>query len=138
MANVLIPQRPCSQARSSARGSDDNDFEYFSDDDKYDFEDLEYKFLFSSLEEDVMLSGFTKWLTSVDCGEKPPMQVNKDKHIVLSVVRHNNDEAIYHKYLSYSSFLNNWMTKLNKEKKEPGYKNYKNVLKISQTLHRLL
>ena len=33
MANVLIPQRPCSQARSSASGSDDNDFEYFSDDD---------------------------------------------------------------------------------------------------------
>ena len=138
MANVLIPQRPCSQARSSASGSDDNDFEYFSDDDKYDFEDLEHKFLFSSLEEDVILSGFTKWLTSVDGGEKPPMQVNKDNHIVLSVVRHNNDEAIYHKYLAYSSFLNNWMTKLNKEKKEPGYKNYKNVLKISQTLHRLL
>ena len=56
MANVLIPQRPCSPARSSASGSDDNDFEYFSDDDKYDFEDLEHKFLFSSLEEDVMLS----------------------------------------------------------------------------------
>ena len=85
-----------------------------------------------------MLSGFTKWLTSVDGGEKPPMQINKDKHIVLSVVRHNNNEAIYHKYLACLSFLNNWMTKLNKEKKEPGYKSYKNVLKISQTLHRLL
>ena len=85
-----------------------------------------------------MLSGFTKCLTSVDGSEKPPMQVNKDKHIVLRVVRHNNDEAIYHKYLACSSFLNNWMTKLNREKKEPGYKNYKNVLKISQTLHRLL
>ena len=107
MTNVLIPQRPCSQARSSASGSDDNDFEYFSDDDKYDFEDLEHKYLFSSLEGDAMLSGFTKWLTSVDGGEKPPMQVNKDKHIVLSVVRHNNDQAIYHKYLACLSFLNN-------------------------------
>ena len=67
-----------------------------------------------------MTSGFTKWLTSVDGGEKPPTQVNKDKPIVLSVVRHNNDEAIYYKYLACSSFLNNWMGKLNKEKKEPG------------------
>ena len=39
--------------------SDDNDFEYFSDDDKCDFDDLDHKFLFSSLEEDAMLSEFT-------------------------------------------------------------------------------
>ena len=29
VANVVIPQRPCSQARFSASESDDNDFEYF-------------------------------------------------------------------------------------------------------------
>ena len=67
-----------------------------------------------------MLSEFTKWFTSVDGGEKPATQVNKDKRIVMSVVRHNNDEAIYYKYLTCSSFLNNWMTKLNKDRKEPG------------------
>ena len=117
---MVISQRPCSQARFSASESDDNDFEYFSDDHKYDFEDLEHKFLFSSLEEDAILSGFTKWLASVDGGEKPPTQVNKYKRIVMGVVRHNNDEAIFYKYLACSSFLNNWMAKLNKEKKEPG------------------
>ena len=50
MANVVIPQGPCSQARFSASESDDNDFEYLSDDDRYDFEDLEHKFLSSSLD----------------------------------------------------------------------------------------
>ena len=59
VANVVIPQRPCSQACFSASESDDNDFEYFSDDDKYDFDYLDHKFLFSSLEEDAMLSEFT-------------------------------------------------------------------------------
>ena len=67
-----------------------------------------------------MLSEFTKWFTSVDGGEKPATQVNKDKRIVMSVVRHNNDEAIYYKYLACLPFLKNWMAKLNKEKKEPG------------------
>ena len=38
----------------------------------------------------------------------------------MSVVRHNNDEAIDYKYLACPSFFNNWMTKLNNEKKEPG------------------
>ena len=56
----------------------------------------------------------------MDGGEKPPTQVNKYKRIVMGVVRHNNDEAIFYKYLACSSFLNNWMVKLNKEKKEPG------------------
>ena len=120
VVTVVIPKRPCSQARFSASESDDNDFEYFSDDDKHDFEDLEHKFLFSSLEEDAMLPGFTKWLASVDGSEKPSTQVNKDKRIVMSVVRHNNDEAIYYNYLACSFFLNNWMAKLNKGKKEPG------------------
>ena len=49
----------CSQACFSASESDDNDFEYFSDDGKYDFDYLDHKFLFSSLEEDAMLSEFT-------------------------------------------------------------------------------
>ena len=120
VGNVVIAKRPCSHAHFSASESDDKDFEYFSDDDKYDFEDLEHKFLFSSLEEDVMLSGFRKWLASVKGSEKPSAQVNKDKRIVMSVVRHNNDEAIYYKYLACLSFLNNWVAKLNKEKKEPG------------------
>ena len=120
VGNVVIPKRPCSQAHFSASESDDNDFEYFSDDDKYDFEVLELKFLFSSLEEDAMISGFRKQLASVKCSEKPSAQVNKDKRIVMSVVRHNNDEAIYYKYLACLSFLKNWMAKLNKENKEPG------------------
>ena len=120
VGNVVIPKRPCSRAHFSASESDDNDFEYFSDDDKYDFEDLEHKFLFSSLEEGAMLSGFRKWLASVKGSEKPSAQVNKDKRIVMSVVRHNNDEAIYYKYLACLSFLKNWMAKLNKENKEPG------------------
>ena len=41
MANEVIPQRPSSQASFSASESDDNDFEYISDDEKYNFEDLE-------------------------------------------------------------------------------------------------
>ena len=120
VGNVVIPKRPCSQAHFSASESDDNDFEYFSDDDKYDFEVLELKFLFSSLEEDAMISGFRKQLASVKGSEKPSAQVNKDKRIVMIVVRHNNDEAIYYKYLACLSFLKNWMAKLNKENKEPG------------------
>ena len=56
----------------------------------------------------------------MDGREKPATQVNKNKRIVMSVVRPNNDEAIYYKYLTCSSFLNNWMAKLNKERKEPG------------------
>ena len=56
---------------------------------------------------------------SVDDGKKPLTQANKDKRIVMSVARHNNDEAIDYKYSACSSFLN-WVTKLNKEKKEPG------------------
>ena len=60
MANKVVPQRPSSKTSPSASESDDNDFEYFSDDDKYDFEDLD-KFLFSGLEEEAMLSRFTKW-----------------------------------------------------------------------------
>ena len=56
--------------------------------------DLEDKFLFSSLEEYAMLSWFTKWLTSVEGTNKPLSQANKDKHIVMSVVRYNNDEAV--------------------------------------------
>ena len=120
VGNVVIPKRPCSQAHFSASESDDNDFEYFSDDDKYDFEVLELKFLFSSLEEDAMISGFRKQLASVKGSEKPSAQVNKDKRIVMIVVRHNNDEAIYYKYLACLSFLKNWMAKLNKESKEPG------------------
>ena len=87
----LIPQRSCSQAVFRGSESDDNDFEYFSDGKKYDFEDLEDKFLFSGLEEDGMLSIFTIWLNSVDGSSKPPTQSNKDKHIVMSVVRHHND-----------------------------------------------
>ena len=43
----LIPQRSCLQAGFRGSESDDNDFEYFSDGKKYDFEDLEDKFLFS-------------------------------------------------------------------------------------------
>ena len=66
-----------------------------------------------------MLSRFTKWLTSVDGGKKTLTQANRDKRIVMNVVRHDNDEAIDYKYLACPSFLN-WMTKLNKEKKEPG------------------
>ena len=120
VGNVVIPKRPCSQAHFSANESDDNDFEYFSDDDKYDFEVLELKFLFSSLEEDAMISGFRKQLASVKGSEKPSAQVNKDKRIVMIVVRHNNDEVIYYKYLACLSFLKNWMAKLNKENKEPG------------------
>ena len=120
VGNVVIPKRPCSQAHFSASESDDNDFEYFSDDDKYDFEVLELKFLFSSLEEDVMISGFRKQLASVKGSEKPSAQVNKDKRIVMSIVRHNNDEARYYKYLACLTFLKNWMAKLNKENKEPG------------------
>ena len=76
MANKVVLQRPSSQASFSASESDDNDFEYFSDDDIYDFEDLEDKFLFSSLEEDAMLSRFTKWLTSIDGIKKPLTQAN--------------------------------------------------------------
>ena len=66
-----------------------------------------------------MLSRFKKWLTSVDGGKKTLTQANRDKRIVMNVVRHDNDEAIDYKYLACPSFLN-WMTKLNKEKKEPG------------------
>ena len=67
-----------------------------------------------------MLSRFTKWLTSVDGGKKPLTQANKDKRVVMTVVRHNNDETTDYRYLACPSFLNKWMTKLNKEKKEPG------------------
>ena len=56
----------------------------------------------------------------MDGSEKPPTKVNKDKHIVMSVVEHSNDEAIFYKYLACSSSLNKCMAKLNKEKKEPG------------------
>ena len=54
-----------------------------------------------------MLSRFTKWLTGVDSGKKSPTQANKDKRIVMSVVRHNNDETIDYEYLACPSFLNN-------------------------------
>ena len=76
MANKVVLQRPSSHASFSASESDDNDFEYFSDDDIYDFEDLEDKFLFSSLEKDAMLSRFTIWLTSIDGIKKPLTQAN--------------------------------------------------------------
>ena len=55
MANEVVPQKPSSQARFSASKSNDNDYEYFSDDKKYEFEDLQDKFMFSSLDEDAML-----------------------------------------------------------------------------------
>ena len=76
ISNKVVLQRPSSQASFSASESHDNDFQYFSDDDIYVFEDLEDKFLFSSLEEDAMLSRFTKWLTSIDGGKKPLTQAN--------------------------------------------------------------
>ena len=79
MANVVIPKRPCSQASFSTSASYDNDFEYFSDDHKYDFEDLEDNFLFSRLEEDAMLSIFTKWLTSVVAVTNHPRKQIKTK-----------------------------------------------------------
>ena len=62
---------------------------------------------------DVIVSWFTEWLISAD-GSKS--QVKQGKDIVMSILRLKNYMTDY-KYLAFPSLLNNFMAKLNEEKK---------------------
>ena len=62
---------------------------------------------------DVIVSWFTEWLISAD-GSKS--QAKQGKYIVMSILRFKNYMTDY-KYLAFPSLLNNFMVKLNEEKK---------------------
>ena len=103
-----------SESESTDSSSDSEQLE-----ERYDNEDLEFNsFILPSTEEDNLLENFTEWLMSIDGGKRPARQAQKHKRIVMSIVRHNNDEEIKYQNLACPSFLNSWMTKLTEEKKE--------------------
>lgn len=91
-----------------------------SDEDEYDYEDLDDKFYMTNQEEDEVLLRFRNWLISVDGGTKLPIQAQTAKRILMSIVRHNGSKGIDYKFTVCLSFLNSWMTKLRNEEKEPG------------------
>ena len=134
----LLTQDPYQKQRSSDSDLDGNSEEgeerlnkdNISEDDIYDYEDIEEKFLLSSNEEDEMLSEFQKWLSSVAGGRRKPNDIKKMRNTLMSIVRHNGSTEINYNYLASPSFLNSWMTKLTDEKKEPGtIKTYLNSVK---------
>ena len=62
---------------------------------------------------DVIVSWFTEWLISADGSIS---QAEQGKDIVMSILRLKNYMTDY-KYLAFPSLLNNFMAKLNEEKK---------------------
>ena len=65
-----------------------------------------------------MPENFTGWLMSIDGDRKLARQAKKHERIVMSIVRHNDDEKTYHEVSACPFFLNSWMKKLTGEKKE--------------------
>ena len=79
---------------------------------------------------DVMVSWFTEWLISAD-GSKS--QAKQGKDIVMSILRLKNYMTDY-KYLAFPSLLNNFMAKLNEEKKK-NQSLWKHLTLVKQFIH---
>ena len=135
---LLLTQDPYQNQRSSdidldrdsQEGEEQLNKDNISEDDIYDYEDIEEKFVLSSNEEDEMISEFQKWLSSVAGGRKKPNDIKKMRNTLMIIVRHNGSREINYNYLASLYFLNSWMTKLTNERKEPGaIKTYLNSVK---------
>ena len=55
---------------------------------------------------------------SIDGDKRLARQTKKHERIVMSIVRHNDDEGTYYEVFTCPFFLNSWMKKLTGEKKE--------------------
>ena len=89
------------------------------EDDEFDYEDIDDRFIMSSPEEDKLMNTFYQWLISVDGGLKPPRSAMQHKNVVLSIVHHIDSAYDYTKLFS-RPHLNGWVTYCETVKRKAG------------------
>nr|XP_047134363.1 uncharacterized protein LOC124812189 [Hydra vulgaris] len=85
-----------------------------------DNEDEDDTFYMTSSIEDSLMQNFVEWLVISSGGRKPKRSAVKHKGIIMGIVRHKDNKDINYVNLSKESFLNSWMTELDKKGKKPG------------------
>ena len=93
MEKILVSSSQCCFSDSEDKGIvEEPENHNQPDEDEYDYEDLDEKFYMTNQEENEVLLRFTNWLISVDGGTKLPIQAQKAKRILMSIVRHNGSK----------------------------------------------
>lgn len=90
------------------------------DDDDFDYEDIDDRFIMSSPEEDHLMGLFYNWLISVDGGLKPIRSAVQHRNVVMKVVHMLDQTGKDYSKLFSRSEMNLWVSYCENKKRKPG------------------